>query len=170
MLRLVLMGASSADRLGPPDKRAIFYCTLPDRRNENTFPVSSVIIGDPCGQAMYAPGEHPEQHLANYAGLMQADAYAGFNELYEPSRHPGRIVEGRVLGADGSSSTSHGCRRRLSRSRRSTASMRWVGGIGLAAARHCVELPGFPRLRRRPNHRHHGHRSTSRGKTVSTVA
>ena len=93
MLRLVLLGASSADKLGPPDKRAIFYCTLPDRRNENTFPVSSVIIGDPCGQAMYAPGEHPEQHLANYAGLMQADAYAGFNELYEPSRHPGRIVE-----------------------------------------------------------------------------
>ena len=24
-------------------------------------------------------GEHPEQHLASYAGLMQADAYAGFN-------------------------------------------------------------------------------------------
>jgi Transposase IS66 family len=26
-------------------------------------------------------GEHPEQHLASYAGLMQADAYAGFNRL-----------------------------------------------------------------------------------------
>ena len=25
-------------------------------------------------------GEHPEQHLAGYAGLMQADAYAGFNQ------------------------------------------------------------------------------------------
>jgi Transposase IS66 family len=24
-------------------------------------------------------GEHPEQHLAGYAGLMQADAYAGFS-------------------------------------------------------------------------------------------
>jgi len=38
-------------------------------------------------------GEHPEQHLAGYAGLMQADAYAGFNRLYEAGRKPGPIVE-----------------------------------------------------------------------------
>jgi transposase len=38
-------------------------------------------------------GEHPEQHLATYAGLMQADAYAGFNRLYEASRKPGPIIE-----------------------------------------------------------------------------
>jgi transposase len=38
-------------------------------------------------------GEHPEQHLASYAGLMQADAYAGFNRLYEAGRKPGPIVE-----------------------------------------------------------------------------
>jgi transposase len=38
-------------------------------------------------------GEHPEQHLANYAGLMQADAYAGFNRLYEVNRKPGPITE-----------------------------------------------------------------------------
>jgi len=38
-------------------------------------------------------GEHPEQHLASYAGLMQADAYAGFNGLYEANRKPGPIVE-----------------------------------------------------------------------------
>ena len=38
-------------------------------------------------------GEHPERHLANYAGLMQADAYAGFNRLYEPNRKPGPIIE-----------------------------------------------------------------------------
>src|SRR5262249_21798080 len=34
-----------------------------------------------------------EQHLANYAGLMQADAYAGFNRLYEANRKPGPILE-----------------------------------------------------------------------------
>src|SRR5438132_892027 len=28
-------------------------------------------------------GEHPEQHLSGYAGLMQADAYAGFARFYE---------------------------------------------------------------------------------------
>ena len=38
-------------------------------------------------------GEHPGQHLASYAGLMQADAYAGFNRLYEANRKPGPIVE-----------------------------------------------------------------------------
>jgi transposase len=38
-------------------------------------------------------GEHPAGHLANYAGLMQADAYAGFNRLYEAGREPGLIIE-----------------------------------------------------------------------------
>ena len=38
-------------------------------------------------------GEHPEQHLTGYAGLMQADAYAGFNRLYEADRKGGPIVE-----------------------------------------------------------------------------
>jgi transposase len=38
-------------------------------------------------------GEHPERHLASYAGLMQADAYAGFNRLYEAGRKPGPIIE-----------------------------------------------------------------------------
>lgn len=38
-------------------------------------------------------GEHPEQHLASYAGLMQADAYAGFNRLYDARRKGGPIIE-----------------------------------------------------------------------------
>ena len=38
-------------------------------------------------------GAHPETHLAGYTGIMQADAYAGFNRLYEPGRNPGPIVE-----------------------------------------------------------------------------
>jgi transposase len=38
-------------------------------------------------------GEHPERHLGSYAGLMQADAYAGFNRLYEANRKPGPIAE-----------------------------------------------------------------------------
>ena len=28
-------------------------------------------------------GEHPRSHLAHSAGILQADAYAGFKELYE---------------------------------------------------------------------------------------
>jgi transposase len=38
-------------------------------------------------------GEHPERHLQGYAGILQADAYAGFNRLYEAGRQGGPIVE-----------------------------------------------------------------------------
>ena len=38
-------------------------------------------------------GEHPRQHLASYSGILQADAYAGFNELYAGKRRPGPITE-----------------------------------------------------------------------------
>jgi transposase len=50
----------------------------------------------PAAAFFYSPdrgGEHPEQHLAGYAGLMQADAYAGFNRLYEANRKAGPIIE-----------------------------------------------------------------------------
>ena len=38
-------------------------------------------------------GEHPRRHLADYGGVVQADAYAGFNHLYDPRRKPGSITE-----------------------------------------------------------------------------
>jgi transposase len=38
-------------------------------------------------------GEHPRRHLEDYAGILQADAYAGFNDLYEARRRPGPITE-----------------------------------------------------------------------------
>ena len=38
-------------------------------------------------------GEHPQAHLAKYAGLFQADAYSGYGKLYEPERKPGPILE-----------------------------------------------------------------------------
>jgi hypothetical protein len=38
-------------------------------------------------------GEHPQNHLANYIGLFQADAFEGYGRLYLPDRHPGRILE-----------------------------------------------------------------------------
>jgi transposase len=37
--------------------------------------------------------QHPENHLRDYAGILQADAYAGFNRLYEAKRKPGPITE-----------------------------------------------------------------------------
>ena len=50
----------------------------------------------PAAIFYYSPdrgGEHPETHLADYSGLMQADAYAGFNGLYVAGRKPGPIIE-----------------------------------------------------------------------------
>ena len=38
-------------------------------------------------------GIHPEEHLKKWGGLMQADAYAGFNRLYERPRLPAPIIE-----------------------------------------------------------------------------
>ena len=38
-------------------------------------------------------GEHPVRHLADYAGILQADAYGGYNKLYEADRRPGPITE-----------------------------------------------------------------------------
>ena len=37
--------------------------------------------------------EHPRRHLASYQGILQADAYAGFGELYRPDRRPGPVTE-----------------------------------------------------------------------------
>ena len=50
----------------------------------------------PAAVLFYSPdrgGVHPERHLAGYSGILQADAYAGFNTLYRPERKPGPITE-----------------------------------------------------------------------------
>ena len=54
---------------GPDPPAAIFYYS----RNRN--------------------GEHPARHLAGYAGILQADADAGFGDLYDGKRRPGPITE-----------------------------------------------------------------------------
>jgi len=38
-------------------------------------------------------GDHPKTHLAAYSGILQADAYAGYNDLYVPLRKPGPVME-----------------------------------------------------------------------------
>jgi len=50
----------------------------------------------PAALFYYSPdraAEHPERHLANYTGLMQADAYSGYNGLYVAGRKAGPITE-----------------------------------------------------------------------------
>ena len=54
---------------GPPHPAAMFYYSR-DRR-----------------------GEHPCRHLTSYSGILQADAYDGFNDLYAIGRKPAPITE-----------------------------------------------------------------------------
>ena len=54
--------------------------------------------GPPAAMFYYSRdrrGEHPQAHLANYAGILQADAFSGYNKLYEADRKPGPIVAAR---------------------------------------------------------------------------
>lgn len=38
-------------------------------------------------------GEHPQNHLKDWSGVLQADAFSGYSELYKPERSPGDILE-----------------------------------------------------------------------------
>jgi len=52
--------------------------------------------GPPAAMFYYSrdrKGEHPQAHLARYAGILQADAYDGYNRLYQAGRSPGTILE-----------------------------------------------------------------------------
>lgn len=59
-----------------------------DRPFGGTDPPAAIYFYSPDRSAM-----HPETHLASWSGAMQADAYSGFNRLYEPIRKPAPIVE-----------------------------------------------------------------------------
>ena len=87
-------------------------------------------------------GEHPQAHLAGYAGILQADAYDGYNKLYLADRKPGPIREAacwvharRQFFAHGrhrGERAPQGCRKEArSRSRRSPS--RWC-----AASTRCL--------------------------------
>jgi transposase len=38
-------------------------------------------------------GEHPEKHLKDFSGILQGDAYAGYNGLFKPDRSPCPVTE-----------------------------------------------------------------------------
>jgi transposase len=53
-------------------------------------------VGPPAAMFYYSRdrrGEHPQAHLAGYAGILQADAYDGYNKLYLADRKPGPVRE-----------------------------------------------------------------------------
>jgi len=56
-------------RWRPSEKPAVLFRYSPDRK-----------------------GERPREHLKAFTGFLQADAYAGFERLYDPDRKPGPIT------------------------------------------------------------------------------
>lgn len=71
-------------------------CLLTKRLERGRFAWPSARDGKefltPAVWFAYSPdrkGIHPQTHLAGFSGVLQADAYAGFNELY---REGGRLL------------------------------------------------------------------------------
>ena len=71
-------------------------------------------------------GEHPQRHLAGYAGILQADAYDGYNRLYLADRKPGPIVEAACWAMRAASSSC------LPTSRRTRAASRGRSGTPIS--------------------------------------
>lgn len=60
-----------------------------DRPFQGTAPPAAAFFFSPDRKA-----ERPREHLKTFTGFLQADAYAGFEELYDPQRtDPGHITE-----------------------------------------------------------------------------
>src|SRR3982075_2903526 len=52
--------------------------------------------GPPAAMFYYSrdrAGEHPQAHLANYVGILQADAYSGYKKLYDADNKTGPLTE-----------------------------------------------------------------------------
>jgi transposase len=89
----VLAPPHAASRMGTPAKNRtrvgrVWVYVRDDRPFSGTDPPAAVFFYSPDRKA-----EHPRRHLEGYAGILQADAYSGFNGLYEPGRDVGAIEE-----------------------------------------------------------------------------
>ncbi|WP_434801591.1 IS66 family transposase [Serratia symbiotica] len=50
----------------------------------------------PAAWFAYSPdrqGKHPQQHLRQYSGVLQADAYGGYDRLFSAEREGGALIE-----------------------------------------------------------------------------
>ena len=78
------MVTSDAHRLwnGPKTKTGRFWTYVRDDRPAGSSEALAVWFAYSSDRK----GEHPQRHLREFAGILQADAYAGFNLLYEAGR------------------------------------------------------------------------------------
>jgi len=110
----------------------------------------------PAAAYFYSPdrrGEHPAQHLADFAGFLQADAYAGFEALYDEPRAAGKgpIAEAACWahpwtapGAQGKNTASLADYGRVQPSIRPGVAARWPQALMIFAAPFPITLADFP--------------------------
>ena len=53
-----------------------------------------LMVGRGAGYSRDRSGDHSVEHLKTFAGILQADIYAGFNRLYVAGRSPGPVIGG----------------------------------------------------------------------------
>src|SRR6202035_3573160 len=80
------------DRAGPGQGEDRYWAMLGLRARRSSIRRPGSAGGDVYYSRDRAGG-HPQAHLAGYAGLFQADAFGGYNKLYEADRKPGPLLE-----------------------------------------------------------------------------
>jgi transposase len=63
--------------------------------DDTTVPLLARGGAPPAALFAFSPDRektHPKRHLAGWHGVLQADAYAGFNDLYRDDREPGPVT------------------------------------------------------------------------------
>ena len=99
--------------------------------------------------------EHPVEHLTGYGGILQADAYAGYNALFRAGQVAGTADAGALLGAFPTQVLRAG--RRRDPAEAAQGRPRHLAGRGRSRSPHRPDL----RCRTR-HHRHDGRASTGR--------
>ena len=101
LIELIRRHVLAAERIHGDDTTVPVLAKRQDRSPAGCGPMSAT-IGRSAGRtrrrrsSIYSRnrnGEHPDRHLAGYAGILQADAYAGFGDLYDAKRRPEPITE-----------------------------------------------------------------------------
>lgn len=73
---------------GKTDTGRAWVCVRDDRPFGGTSPPAALFHA-----SRDRSGDHPERHLKQFTGILQADAYAGYNRLYLVDRKPGPVME-----------------------------------------------------------------------------
>ena len=78
----------------PKDGGKVRVLSIPAIRDRVVQGALKLVL-EPIFEADFQPGSfgYPRKVLANWSGIMQADAFSGYNALYEKGRQPAPVIE-----------------------------------------------------------------------------